>query len=228
MRAPARQESAMNAYIETLRGRHATKRFEPGHALTEAELRAIQTILRLSPSSTNLQPWHFVIAASGQGRERVARAAQGPYEYNAPKIRDCCAAIVLCTRTDVDAAYTDAVLAQEERDGRFPSAQVKAANRKGREFFADLHRTVRHDMPHWLEKQTYLALGNLLVGVAHLGLQACPMEGFDPDVLARELDLTARGLVPSVVVAVGRGAPDDFNARAPKSRWPLERVVSVI
>jgi nitroreductase/dihydropteridine reductase len=77
-------------------------------------------------------------------------------------------------------------------------------------------------MPHWLEKQTYLSLWHLLVGVAHLGLQASPMEGFDPDVLARETGPeTARGLVPSVVVAVGRGAPDDFNAARPSraGRW---------
>jgi len=71
-----------------------------------------------------------------------------------------------------------------------------------------------------MEKQVYLALGGLLLGAAALGLDACPMEGFDADVLAGELGLGAQGWRPLALVALGFRSADDWNAALPKSRLP--------
>ena len=58
---------------------------------------------------------------------------------------------------------------QEEADGRFNTPEAKAANHKGRTYFADMHRVDLKDDDQWMAKQVYLNVGNFLLGVAALG-----------------------------------------------------------
>ena len=202
--------------------RHTAKAFDPARRIPDGTLQDLLVLLRHSPSSINSQPWHFIVAGSAPARERIARAATGPYAYNGPKILRASHVLVLCVRTAIDDAHLAALLAQEQRDGRFPDPSDLEKQRRARAAYVDLHLHVRQDARHWMEKQVYLALGTLLLGAAALGLDACPMEGFDPDALDRELGLAARGLAPVALVALGYRGPDDWNARLPKSRLPAE------
>jgi nitroreductase / dihydropteridine reductase len=210
------------AHIATTR--HTAKAFDPNKRIPESVMEELRTLLRHSPSSVNSQPWHFVIAASDEGKARIAQAAQGSYSYNALKIRQASHVVVLCARTGIDETYQAALLAQEEKVGRFPAPEAREGVRKSRAAYVDLHRFDRKDVQHWMEKQVYLALGTLLFGAAVLGLDACPMEGFDPRALDEELGLRARGLTSVVLVALGTRGIDDWNANLPKSRLPAESV----
>ena len=121
-----------------------------------------------------------------------------------------------------------AILAKEEADGRFVNAQAREGQHAGRNGFAAAHRFDRKDVPHWLEKQVYIALGTLLLGASALGIDACPMEGFDARVLDEVLGLRARGLTPLVIVGLGYRSTEDFNASLPKSRLPAEEVFTLL
>ncbi|NCA82524.1 MAG: oxygen-insensitive NAD(P)H nitroreductase [Opitutae bacterium] len=208
--------------------RHAAKAFDPAKRIPESLFEQLLALLRNSPSSVNSQPWHFVVAASDAGKARIAPAAHGPYAYNEPKIRGASHVVVLCARTDIDAAHLNALLAQETRDGRYPDAAAQEAYRKSRAAYVELHRARRQDLPHWMEKQVYLALGSLLLGAAALGLDACPMEGFDATALDAELGLPARGLKSVAIVALGFRGPGDWNAPLPKSRLPAETLFTLL
>lgn len=109
---------------------------------------------------------------------------------------------------------------QEDADGRFATPEAKAANDKGRKFFADMHRKDLHDDAEWMAKQVYLNVGNFLLGVAALGLDAVPIEGFDAAILDAEFGLKEKGYTSLVVVPVGHHSVEDFNATLPKSRLP--------
>ena len=202
--------------------RRTAKDFDPNGTIPEAVFDQLRVLLRHSPSSVNSQPWHFIVAASAAGKARLAVAAAGPYAYNAPKIRQASHVVVFCVRADMDDAHLASILAQEQKDGRFPLAEDMEKQRKGRAAYVELHRRIRQDVPHWMEKQVYLALGALLLGAAALGLDACPMEGFDAHLLDAELGLAARGLRAVALVALGVSGSGDWNAALPKSRLPAE------
>jgi nitroreductase / dihydropteridine reductase len=202
--------------------RRSTKAFDPARKIPADLFEQLRVLLRHSPSSVNSQPWHFVVAATADGKARIARATPAPYAYNGQKILNASHVVVLCARTDVDAAYLAKLLAQEEQDGRFPAPEAKEAYRQSRATYVDLHRSKRRDLPQWMEKQVYLALGTLLLGAAALGIDACPMEGFDARALDEELGLRAQGLASVVLVALGTSGPGDWNAALPKSRLPAE------
>lgn len=200
--------------------RHTCKAFDPAKKIAAADIAALRTVLRHAPSSVNSQPWHYVIAASEAGKAQLAEALQGGYAYNAPKVLACSHAVVLCARTDLDDAHVAAILAQEDQDGRFPSPEAKTNQNNSRNFYVGMHRNELKDIRFWTQKQIYIALGTLLQGAAALGIDACPMEGFDQAKLDAVLGLRERGLTAVVIAALGYRSDADFNARLPKSRLP--------
>lgn len=208
--------------------RYTTKAYDPHKRIGAAQMEQIQTLLRFAPSSINSQPWHFIIAGSDAGKARIAQATTGPYSANDAKVRNCSHVVVLCARTELTDAHLAHVLDQEEKDGRFKSAEAKAGTGKGRMFYANLHREDLQDTPHWMEKQVYLALGTLLLGAGALEIDATPIEGFDRAILDRELGLREQGLTSVVLVALGYRSADDPNAALPKSRLPADEVFTFL
>lgn len=208
--------------------RYTTKAFDPEKKIPEPLIGQLRTLLRNCPSSVNSQPWHFVIAASPDGKARIAKATQGSFAYNEPKIRNASHVVVLCGRTRLDDAHLDAVLAQENRDGRFATPEAMANQNKSRRYYVNLHQNELRDERSWIERQVYLALGALLLGAGALNIDACPMEGFDTSALDAELGLAKQGLTGLVLVALGYRGTDDFNAKLPKSRLPEEAVITTL
>ena len=208
--------------------RHTCKVYDASRKTPADQVEQLKTLLRYAPSSVNSQPWHFFIADTDAGKARLAKGTpEGtPYAANLPKIKNASHVVALCARTNIDDAYVAALLAQEEKDGRFPTPEGKEMQNRGRNFYVGLHRTEAKDTQHWMEKQVYLALGTLLLGAATLEIDATPIEGFDPKIVDEEFDLPAKGLKCVVLAALGYRGAEDFNAKLPKSRLPIEMVVS--
>lgn len=204
--------------------RYTTKAFDPERKVPEAVIDQLCAVLRNAPSSVNSQPWHFIIAASPEARARVAKATQGGFAYNEPKLRNASHVIVLCGRTRLDDAHLDAVIGKENRDGRYATPEAMAMQDKTRRFYVNLHQNELKDDRAWIERQVYLALGALLLAAGAESVDACPMEGFDAAALDAELGLAEQGLSSVVLVALGYRGADDFNAKLPKSRLADEAV----
>jgi len=214
--------------LSAAKKRHTAKAYDTGRRIPEDVMQQVYGLLRNSASSVNSQPWHFIVANTPEGRARIAKSTQGSYGYNAAKVNDASHVIVLCSRVDMDEAHLDAVLEQEERDGRFRDAQARAGQDATRRGYVNQHRYGTKDVAQWLEKQVYLALGTALVGAATLEIDATPMEGFDQKILDAEFGLNEKGLTSLVLVSFGYSSPADFNAGLPKSRLTQEATFTFI
>lgn len=212
----------------TAKSRYTAKAYNPTRKIPESTMEELCTLLRYSPSSVNSQPWHHVIAASDEGKTRIAKSTQDGYAYNEAKILNASHVVVLCARTDLDMPHLQAVLNQEDLDGRFATPEGKASQGNVRSAYVNLHRYDRKDLQHWMEKQVYLALGTLLLGAATLGVDATPIEGFDFSKLDEELSLREHGLTSVVIVSLGYRSEEDFNAKLPKSRLPTEDIFTIL
>lgn len=211
-----------------LNWRYSTKSFDPARKISAKDFKQITNLLRMSPSSTNLQPWHFVIAHTREGKEKVAKSAHGFFEFNAKKITEASHIIVFASRLTADEPYMQHILEQEEKDGRFPTSELKQMMHGGRNAFADIHKYETKDLQHWMEKQVYLNMGNLLLGAAALSIDAVPMEGVDMKVLDSEFGLREKGFTAIAVVSLGYRLESDFNASTPKSRLPEEEIITLV
>jgi nitroreductase / dihydropteridine reductase len=214
--------------VDCAKKRYAAKAFDKAKPIPADAVQAMKELLRLSPSSVNSQPWHFIMGLTDAGKARIAKAAEGHYVYNKPKILNAGAVVVFCARTGLDDAYLQKLLDCEQADGRFATPEARAGMQATRETYVNLHKKERNDVFLWTSKQVYLNAGAFLLGVSSLGLDAVPIEGFDAPALDREFGLTAKGFASAVIVAVGHHAADDFNFGVPKSRLPMGEVVEEV
>lgn len=204
--------------IEIMNNRYSTKKFDTTKKISEEDINQIKELLRLSSSSVNLQPWHFVIASTEEGKNKISKSTEGFYAFNKEKVIEASHVIVLCAKTSIDENFLLKVLEKEDKDGRFANDEFKNGMHGARSTFVNIHKNDLKDIQQWVDKQVYLNLGNLLLGVAALGIDSVPMEGFDAQILAEELGLNEQGLKPIAIVPIGYRAEDDFNATLPKSR----------
>lgn len=211
---------------EILNNRYTVKEFDATKKVSDEDFEQIKSLLRLSPSSINLQPWHFIIADDKEGKERIAKGTEGAFPFNTPKILDASHVIVFAAKTDADKKYINSILDKEEKDGRFAKQEFKDQAFLGRMMFANLHHYDLKDLPHWIEKQVYLNMGSLLTGAAVLGIDACPMEGVDVKALDEEFGLRQKGYTALAVVSLGYRKDTDFNSKLPKSRLPEDTIIT--
>ncbi|MCH7388002.1 oxygen-insensitive NAD(P)H nitroreductase [Acinetobacter modestus] len=210
--------------LATAKTRYATKAYDAEKKIPQAQFEKLLEILRFSPSSVNIQPWHFLIAETDEAKQRIASALTGNYIYNAAKVLNSSHTLVFCTRTDISAEYLEQLLQQDDASGRFKDAAAKQGQRDTRSGYVEFYRNELKNLPAWMENQTYLALGQLLFAAGLEGIDATPMEGFDRKLINKEFELTEKGLKASVIVSLGYRSENDFNAKLPKSRLSDEVV----
>ena len=130
--------------------------------ISAEDFQSLKDILRLSPSSTNIQPWHFVIADEEAGKARIAKGTEGMYEFNDAKVKDASHVIVFCSRVYADDEFLKGLLDKEDADGRFAEPKLKEQMHQTRKMFLDIRRYEQKDEAHWLIEQLYLNMGAFL------------------------------------------------------------------
>jgi len=214
--------------LKIAKNRYSTKEFDATKKLNEEQISKMEDLLQLAPSSTNIQPWHFIIATTEEGKKRIAKAVQGFYSFNESKVLDASAVVVFASKVDLTEEYLQHILDQEDADGRFPKPESKAKNHGVRSYFANTHKFDYKDFQYWVDKQVYLNLGNFLLGVSALGLDTVAMEGVALKVLDEEFGLRKKGFTASVVVSVGYHKESDFNKMLPKSRLLKTEIIEKV
>ncbi len=216
----------MKNITEAMNWRYSTKEFDTNKNISAEDFQSLKDILCLSPSSTNIQPWHFVIADDEAGKARIAKGTEGMYEFNDAKVKGASHVIVFCSRVYADDEFLDDILEKEDADGRFAEPKFEEQMHQTRKMFLDIRRYEQKDEPHWLIEQLYLNMGALLLGAATLGIDAVPMEGADLKALDEEFDLRNKGYTAVAIVSLGYRNKDDFNAELPKSRFDEETIIT--
>lgn len=216
----------MKNITDAMNWRYSTKEFDANKKISNEDFQSLKDILRLSPSSTNIQPWHFVIADDDAGKARITKGTDGMFDFNTPKVKNASHVVVFCSRVYADDDFLSTVLDKEEADGRFAEAKFKEQMHEVRKMFLDIRRYEQKDEPHWLIEQVYLNMGALLLGAATLGIDAVPMEGVNLKALDEEFDLRSKGYTAIAVISLGYRDENDFNATLPKSRLSEETIIT--
>lgn len=213
---------------EILNWRYTTKAFDTSRKITSENEENIKALLQMSPSSINSQPWHFIIASSSEGKKRLAKGTSGFFSFNESKVLNASHVVLFCAKTEIHDTFLGHVTDKEDKDGRFANEEFKNQNLGAKQLFTNIHKYDLKDAQHWMEKQVYLNIGNFLLGVATLGIDAVPMEGIDVKALDEEFGLREKGFTAIVMVGLGYRASDDFNSKLPKSRLEKEEIFTII
>jgi len=206
--------------------RYTTKAYDATKKIPQEQFERLGEILRLTPSSINIQPWHFFIADHDEAKQLIAKALVGKYAYNAPKVLDSSHTILFCTKADIDELHLDNLLNRDDLSGRFKDESAKEGQKNTRTGYVHYYRNEKGDIQRWAENQTFIALGQMLLAAGIEGIDATPIGGFDEAILTEELGLTEKNLIPSVIMTLGYRSDVDFNAKLPKSRLAQKDVIT--
>ncbi|HVV23191.1 MAG TPA: nitroreductase family protein [Pseudonocardiaceae bacterium] len=213
--------------LDKLMSKHLTRYFDPTRTIPEETLHQLLRFLRSTPTSTNIQPNHFYVLATEEGKERLAANLGARFQDNAVKILNASHTIIVTTRADLPESHLDAVFAKERADGRFPDPAKQDLWESMTRDFLNLRNYAYKDVNHWMEKQTYLAVGLTMMAAAELGVEATPLEGFDPTSVDKAFKIREAGHTTTVLLALGYPDPQK-QYHNPISRFDTDSLFTFV
>jgi len=209
--------------LDHLMNKHLTRYFDGSKTIPEETLQQLLGFLRSTPSSVNVQPNHFFVLGTEAGKRRLADNLGERFQDNAEKVMKASHVVILTTRTDVPEEHIEAVFAQEREDGRFPDPAKQELWESMTRDFLNIRNSTYMDLDHWMEKQTYMALGMTMMAAAELGVDATPLEGFDRATVDEAFGLRGTGYTTTVLLALGYPDPAKVYT-TPISRFHPDRL----
>jgi nitroreductase len=207
--------------LDRLNWRYATKQFDPNRKISAQDWAVLEDALLLTPSSGGLQPWKFIVVT-----DPAVRAKLLPASYGQAQITDASHLVVFAAKKNFSEADVDAFINYTASARGVPVESL--AQYRGMLVGGIVQALDEPARDAWARNQAYIALGNFLTSAALLGVDACPMEGFDRAKYDEILGLSAKGLASAVIATVGYRASTDKYANAPKVRFPKEQVFARI
>lgn len=198
--------------------RYATKQFDPQRKISAEDWAALEESLVLTPSSFGLQPWKFVVVNNPELREKLL-----PASYRQRQVVDASHLVVFAIKKNFSEADVVAYV-KSVSDVRGVPVDALAGYRDMMvgSLFKARDAAARAS---WATLQIYIALGNFMTCAAVLGIDTCPMEGFEPAKYDEILGLDALGLSSVVVATAGHRAATDKYAALKKVRFAKSEVI---
>lgn len=205
---------------ERLNWRYATKKMDPAKSVPDELVDAIVNAARMAPTSSGVQPFELLLITNPDVRTQLREVA-----HDQSQITDGSHLLVFAPWDNYTEERIDEVAAlMREARGALPAIDGHYGAVK--EKFLGRSAAMNHEHA---ARQTFIALGFALLAAAELGVDAAPMEGFDPEGVDRVLGLEARGLRSAALLALGyRDEAGDWLLPMKKVRKPVETLVTVI
>jgi nitroreductase len=236
----------MNVILDLISQRRAVKLFEPVEISKDLR-QQILNAARHAPSSFNLQPYRFYWVQSDVKKATVAKLCLSQ------KPAETASALIVAVADLKSLSVTSQDQLEWMRTSNLAEEKIRDYERKakiGRILFKpgpfgifaaikwalfrllNLRMVIgmpplfQQDLFKWATKSTSLACQNLMIAAEALGMNTCPMEGFDNRRLSRYLDLSDRHHEIVMVIALGKKS-SDYN-EPPQWRRPLDATVTVL
>jgi nitroreductase len=203
--------------LKQLHWRYATKQFNPNKKLNSEQLNTLLEAINLTPTSFGLQHFKVIVIENKEIREKLKAAA-----FDQPQISDASHLIIFVAKNNISNTHIDEFIKRiaTKRGLKFEDLEEYEAMMKGK-----INRTPAEKLFIWASKQCYIGLGFLLSTAAQLGIDTCPMEGFDPEKVDEILGLKEKNLNSIVMASVGFRSENDKYQYAPKVRVSIDELV---
>ncbi|WP_299381678.1 NAD(P)H-dependent oxidoreductase [uncultured Lacinutrix sp.] len=206
--------------LEKLKWRYAAKAMN-GEKVAEDKVERILEAARLAPTSSGLQPFEIFVVKNQDIKEQIK-----PVAWNQTVITDCSHLLVFAAWD----TYTP-----ERINHMFDlTNEIRGFENEGWENYRQMllgmypQKDPEENFNH-AAKQAYIAFTEALTAAAFEGVDATPLEGFEPDAVDEILGLREKGLRSAVMLPIGYRKEDaDWLVNLVKVRKPMEELVTVI
>ena len=229
------KEKVKQQVLEAYGFRHACKLFNTDKKIDEADMDYILETGRLSPTSFGMQGVRMIVIT-----DEALKAKLKPVCWNQNQIDSCSHLVVLTTRTKdlvpgsdwVKSRFADRGMpadAQEayytRYDGFHQGLKERIEGYFTRSFINLFYNIFHHgrnakEIYHWGAKQCYILLGNMMMSAAMIGIDSCPIEGFEKNKVEEILGIDTEN--EEVVLLCPFGYRQ--NEPSQKRRLPMEAI----
>lgn len=218
--------------LEAYNFRHATKVFDPARKISEGAFNTLLETARLSPSSFGMEPWQLLVVQSPDKRELLREftwGANGATNGAAGQLATASHFCIFLAHTGATMTHHSDYLQRHMKEVKqLPDQVIGFMNGAYQKFQEqDFHIEGDRQISDWSARQAYIALGNMMTAAAMMGIDSCPIEGFEMDktiaVLEQHFGVDPKRYKPAVMVAFGYRADGPMH---PKTRRKMEDVVS--
>ena len=206
-----------NNFTKAMDFRHACKVFDETKTISDEEMYYILEAGQKSPSSFGMEGWKFLVITN-----EALKAKLRPVCWDQVQVTSCSHLIIVL------AAIDSVKVESGEVKKRFTRRDMP---QESLDFYMDIYakhleKTLSTDenIYHWTSKQSYIALGNMMTAAAYIGIDSCPIEGFEKEKVEEILELDTSKYQLSVVVPFGYR----LNEQPSQLRLPFDEVVEFI
>jgi nitroreductase len=207
--------------IDKLQWRYATKKMDSTKSVPQEKVGQILEAIRLSASSSGLQPYEVFVITNKAIREKIKTIS-----WDQTQVVDSSHLLVFAAWDNYTADRINQAFDMTEKLRNFKSEAGDIYRQKLLAGYTA--RDAETNFTH-AAKQAYIGLGTALIAAAYEQVDSTPMEGFDTAALDQILDLKAKGLRSVVMMPLGyRKADEDWLVNLKKVRRPKESFITWI
>jgi nitroreductase len=206
--------------LEKLNWRYASKAMN-GQVVPQEKVNNIIEAARLAPTSSGLQPFEVFVITNPDVKEKIKAAA-----FNQSVVTDCSHLLVFAAWDTYTAERINHMFDLTNEKRGFTNEGFEAYRKN---LLANYTAKSAEDNYQHAAKQAYIAFGMSLAAAAFEGVDATPMEGFNPSAVDEILGLKEKGLKSTLLLPLGyRDVEKDWLAGLVKVRKSYQDFVTEI
>lgn len=206
-----------NKFMQAMDFRHACKVFDETKKISDEEIKFILEAGRKSPSSFGMEAWKFLVITNEELKAKLRPACWDQVQ------------VTSCSHLVIVLAGIDSVKVQsgipKQRFSRRDMPQETL------DFYMGLYAghlenvlSSNENIYSWTARQSYIAAGNMMTAAAFIGIDSCPIEGYDKAKVEEILGLDTSKYQLSVVIPFGHR----LNEQSTQQRESFEDIVEFI
>ncbi|GGF70402.1 NAD(P)H-dependent oxidoreductase [Wenyingzhuangia marina] len=206
--------------LDKLNWRHAVKAMN-GKQVPQEKIDNILEAIRLTATSSGLQPFEVLVIENQEIKEKIK-----PVAWNQSVITECSHLLVF--------AAWDTYTPERINEVFDLTNKVRGYENVGFENYRQMllntypQKPADENFTH-AAKQAYIAFGSALIAAAYEGVDATPMEGFDPAAVDEILGLKEKGLGSAILLPLGyRDEKNDWLHGQKKVRKSAETMFTTL
>lgn len=203
--------------IDALKWRYATKKFDNEKLLSPQKVEVLKNAFNLTATSYGLQPIKLVVVQDKNLQEKLVS-----FSMNQKQIATASHVLIICIEKGIDKEFIEQYFNRVHKIRATPKEVLSPFKDY---LIGDFQNKPVDEIKLWATNQAYLALGTLMTICATEAIDACPMEGFEPENYDKLLGLDSLNLQSVLVLPVGYRAADDVFSEFKKVRRPLSDVI---
>ncbi|MAG15796.1 NAD(P)H nitroreductase [Candidatus Woesearchaeota archaeon] len=197
-------------FDEVVIKRRSVRDYDASKEVTDEQLKELFELVKLSPSSYNLQPWEFIVVRDKENKKLLKACAN-----NQQFVEDASATVIVLGSTN-PLVHAEEISADRVKKGTMDEEKKKK--------FEENVKKIAENKPEamlWTAKSTSLSIMTLMLAAENMGLATCPIGGFDDECIKKEFNIPEDY---EIMMLITLGYKSEKQSERPK-RYGYEDIV---